>query len=109
MPTLHWQNQRGKAEVLTVKCCVLVWFGAEVRGLFFGVSKESQKRRRKDRWSVTSDLCYNITTTFFVYKFVDIRLFFVFEKKMKNHKMKSEDFDPHAACTFVVTSNTKIM
>lgn len=29
MPTLHWQMHYGKAE-LYLKCCILVWFGAEV-------------------------------------------------------------------------------
>lgn len=73
----------------------------------------SQRNHRRDEErTVGASPLTSVTTSqhFFVYKFVDIRLLFLFLKEMfKNHKMKSEDFDPHAARKFVVTSNTKIM
>lgn len=101
-----WKSWSAHCKVL---CFSVVWCRRE--GALLVVSQRNH--RRDEERTVGASPLTSVTTSqqhFFVYKFVDIRLLFLLLKEMfKNHKMKSEDFDPHAARKFVVTSNTKKM
>lgn len=63
MLTLHLQNQSGKAEVLSVKCCVVL-FGADEgggRGVFLDVCKNKKHQTTDERTDVTSTVTSVLT------------------------------------------------